>query len=36
MKHAWSRPAMLAAVLVMGTAVSAHAEIAGEKLYKQQ
>lgn len=36
MKHAWSHPAMLAAVLAIGTAVSAHAETAGEKLYQQQ
>ncbi len=39
MKEAWlnaSAPAMLAAALVMGAAVSsAHAESAGEKLYKQ-
>lgn len=36
MKHTWSLPAMLAAVLTLGTAVSADAESVGEKLYKQQ
>lgn len=36
MYPAWSRPAMLAAILLAGMAVSAHAETAGEKLYKQQ
>ncbi len=36
MKSAWSFPAMLAAALAMGAAVSsAQAETAGEKLYKQ-
>ena len=34
-KHAWSVPAMLAAALIAGAAASAHAESAGEKLYKQ-
>ncbi len=34
-KHAGSVPAVLAAALLAGAAVSAHAEAAGEKLFKQ-